>query len=259
MENAADALKMAAAILIFIIAIASSFSLFGTAKQTADSIIGMRDKQAYLEISSDEVGGILYTSSEDIADGEVSKVTTIGDRIVDVSDIISTIYRYSKENYGVTIIEKTGLKSGKVIARFDSSTEGIMNQWYNITENQLKEDIADTIKSNISTKYIDKDNIELDLETLYKIKISGNNNIKCGAPWYANDTQIKKRINCELEGRKYSYNNQVYEKNSLNNILKNANERIEVTNEIDESKYLDNKLLQQYEPPIVEIVYIIID
>ena len=49
MENVAEALKMAAAVLIFIIAIATSFSIFGTAKQTSDSIITMRDKQAYLE------------------------------------------------------------------------------------------------------------------------------------------------------------------------------------------------------------------
>ena len=62
MENAADALKLAAAILIFIIAIATSFSLFGTAKETADSIITMRDKQAYLEAAELD-NGILYTSS----------------------------------------------------------------------------------------------------------------------------------------------------------------------------------------------------
>ena len=65
MENAVNALKMAAAILIFIIAIATSFSLFGTAKQTADSIIGMRDKQAYLEAAEVD-NGILYTSSSAI-------------------------------------------------------------------------------------------------------------------------------------------------------------------------------------------------
>lgn len=64
MENAVDALKMAAAILIFIIAIGSSFSLFGTAKQTADSIILMRNKQAYLE--HEELEGTLYTSSKNI-------------------------------------------------------------------------------------------------------------------------------------------------------------------------------------------------
>ena len=105
MENAADALKMAAAILIFIIAIASSFSLFGLAKQTSDSIIAMRDKQSYLEAAELD-NGILYTSSSAIQTSsgtdEISSVsgfTIYGDRIVDISDVFSTIYRYSVEKY----------------------------------------------------------------------------------------------------------------------------------------------------------------
>ena len=119
MENAADALKMAAAILIFIIAIASAFSLFGIAKQTADSIIKMRDKQAYLEAA--ELESVLYTSSSAIAEGDkVSHMNTKGDRIVGVEDVISTIYRYNKEKYGVTIVKQS---DGTVIARYDTGTE----------------------------------------------------------------------------------------------------------------------------------------
>lgn len=132
MENAVDALKMAVAVLIFIIAIASSFSLFGTAKRTADSIIAMRDKQSYLEAAELD-GGILYTSSKIIEDDDTTNVkessidgvTTKGDRIVGVEDVISTIYRYSKEKYGVTIIEV----NGKVIARYDSNTDKMMTMW----------------------------------------------------------------------------------------------------------------------------------
>ena len=107
MENAASALKMAGAILIFIIALATAFSLFGTTKQTADSIITMRDRQAYLE-SAEVDNGILYTSSSAISGSEDESetkfgVTTNGDRIVSVDDVVSTIYRYNKEKYGVTI------------------------------------------------------------------------------------------------------------------------------------------------------------
>ena len=133
MENAADALKMAAAVLIFIIAIASSFSLFGTAKQTADSVIGMRDKQKYLDAA--ELDTVLYVSSdviskEDSKEGnsQVVGLTTKGDRIVGIDDVISTIYRYNKEKYGVTIVKA----NGEVIARFDSNTENVMSQYNNI-------------------------------------------------------------------------------------------------------------------------------
>ena len=132
MENAAEELKMSAAVLIFIIAIATSFSIFGTAKQTSDSIITMRDKQAYLE-SAEVDNGILYTSSTAIKSenvngvntnstaiksSNVNGVNTNGDRLVGKEDVYSTIYRYAKEKYGVTIMNT----SGKIYVRFDSNT-----------------------------------------------------------------------------------------------------------------------------------------
>ena len=133
MENAVDALKIAAAILIFIIAIASSFSLFGVAKHTADSIITMRDRQSYLEAAELD-GGILYTSATSIKgtneeltetekqeESSIGGVTKNGDRIVGMEDVISTIYRYSTEKYGVTIVDSDGV----VKARYDSNTEQI--------------------------------------------------------------------------------------------------------------------------------------
>lgn len=264
MENAADALKMAAAILIFIIAIASSFSLFGTAKQTADSIIGMRDKQAYLEAA--DLDTVLYTSSEKISKGEVSGFTSNGDRIVGLSDVISTIYRYAKEKYGVTIVKS----DGTVLARFDSATESVMTQWYNIIKNEetgkkaeeQKNDYIEKIKENIGNKYITS-TIKLNLESLYAIDVAGNIKINCGAPWYGNDVEIQKRINADISGDDYTYNGQTYHGKGLLELL-NEKKIIEVTNEIDRSKYLqdgDNStnLLQQYEMPTVEIVYIIME
>ena len=134
MENAVDALKMAAAALIFIIAIGTSFSIFGTAKQTADSIIGMRDKQAYLESASLD-NGILYTSSTAIQgdttglteeqieaqkkeESSIIGVTKNGDRVVKIDDVISTIYRYAIEAYAVTIIKE----DGQILARFSTAS-----------------------------------------------------------------------------------------------------------------------------------------
>lgn len=284
MENAADALKMAAAILIFIIAIASSFSLFGTAKQTADSIIGMRDKQAYLEAAEEEVGGILYTSSssikgENVKDNEgdsitteyVAGVTKNGDRVVEISDVISTIYRYSKEKYGVTIVKS----DGTVIARFDTSTETYI-QNYNTYGKEFFEKYKDIVRKNIKTDYCEEPKFTPTdkIEDLYKIKIEGNNNITYGIPWNVDDIEIQKKINADISGGIYEYNGQTYEGKNLLNELK-GKKIIEVTNEIDQSKYLkqtdenDNEikdeegnvlysnLLQQYEMPTVEIIYIV--
>lgn len=275
MENAADALKMAAAILVFIIAIGSSFSLFGTAKQTADSIITMRDKQAYLDAAELD-NGILYTSTESITSGNmggsIGGINDKGHRIVGIDDVISTILRYNKEKYGVTIIENK-----KVLVRFDSNTENVMRQWYNIvdnpeigkTENEIKADYISKIKSHISTDYCKYDesnpnSIDMNLEELYEI--TGHSTIHCGAPWYGNDEEIQKRITHDLAGTVYEHYGQKYTGKNLTEIFEQAKlhdkDIIEVTNEIDQSKYLkdgteETNLLQQYEMPTVEIVYII--
>ena len=277
MENAVDALKMAAAILVFVIAIASSFSLFDKARETADSIVTMRDKQAYLT-SAELDNGILYTSTEAITEGEEDVVaekigvTTNGDRIVSIEDIVSTITRYSTEKYGVNIINE-----GKLIARFDSWTE---SQIKAATADQLtlsyqffqkhSEDVLDRIK----TKYCPNPTIgnEDNILELYQLEESSSN-FKYGAPWYVSLKEIPKRIGADLNGTEYTddVTGQKYKGKGLLNIFKaalNANKYIvEVIIEKDNSTYLKDKdedgneietnLLQEYEMPTIEVVYII--
>lgn len=261
MENAADALKLAAAVLIFIVALGSSFSLFGTAKQTADSIIGMRDKQAYLE--SAELDSILYVSSDKISQNSgdattsvITGLTTKGDRIVGIDDVVATICRYNKEKYGVTLVNT----SGNVIARFDSNTENVMRQYYNI-ESGLEE-YVEKLETNTKTNYSSPKFKNGKLEELYNITVRGNNKIKYGAPWYGDDIEIQRRINVDITGSTYTYNGQTYRGKAILTKLKNASKIVEVTNEIDQSKYLEDSgnttnLLQQYQMPTVEIIYII--
>lgn len=261
MENAADALKMAAAILIFIIAIASSFSLFGTAKQTADSVIGMRDKQKYLEAA--ELDTVLYISSDTISkestqseNSQVVGLTTRGDRIVGVDDVISTIYRYNKEMYGVTIVKS----NGNVIARFDSNTENIMTQYNNIESGF--DTYSNELEKNTNTSYASPKFSSGKLQELYRIKVSGNSRIEYGAPWYGNDNQIQKRISADIDGTIYEFNGQTYQGKGIYDEIKNSPKIIEVVNEIDQSKYLNDgtketELLQQYKMPTVEVIYIV--
>jgi len=256
MENAIDALKMAAAILIFIIAIASSFSLFGTAKKTADSIISMKDKQAYLEAAELD-NGILYTSSEAISGGKISGITTNGDRIVGTEDVFSTIYRYAKEKYGVTIVE-----DGTVLVRFDSNTENFMSQYDSYQEIDVEKYIKE-LNKNTYNVYIGEELFKYtNKETNTLKEIFGDSN----AVWYANEAEIQKRINADISGSEYIFNEKTYEGKKLLNKLKDA-QIIEVINEIDQSKYLietneegeniETNLLQAYKMPTVEIIYII--
>lgn len=260
MENAVDALKTAVAVLIFIIAITVSFTMFAKAKVTADSIITSKDKQEYLE--SADLANILYTDSTSI---QSATMTQHGDRIVQVEDVISSIYRYNLEKYGVTIVNK----NGTVLARFDSNTENIMRQWYNIvdkdgkTADSIRNEFAEKIKNNIqinAKKYLNSgQEISLDktsLESLYKVDVTGNTSIKVGAPWYGNESEIIKRCNIDISGTsQYEYNKIKYTGKDIYNTL-NGKKIIEVINEIDNSKYVGDTLLQDYQLPTIEIVYI---
>lgn len=88
MDNAVDALKIAFAMLVFVMAITVSITAFDQAKATSDEVFYMADKTNFYE----------YTSDDKIPDG----------RIVSIETIIPTLYRYYKENFNVIILDKEG-------------------------------------------------------------------------------------------------------------------------------------------------------
>lgn len=272
MENAAQALKTAAAVLIFVIAITVSFTMFSKAKATADAIITSKDKQEYLEAAELD-NGILYTSSEAISkagdtetQSAISGMTTKGDRIVGIDDVISTIYRYYLEKYGVTIIKKS---NGEVIARFDSATESFVQSWTEemqgtdnngntLNAKELLEKYEEQIKNNISNTYI-SNQINIELKSIYQLDTSSRK--KFGAPWYGTESEIIKRINSDIAGANYIKNGQTYQGKGLKAQLENK-KIIEVVNEIDTSEYIKDgenttSLLKEYQLPTIEVVYII--
>lgn len=87
MENAADALKIAFVIFVFIAAIGITFTLISQAKSTADSVFYHSDETNFYEYSK----------------GNSEK-----NRIVSITEIIPNLYRYYKESIGVIIQLKNG-------------------------------------------------------------------------------------------------------------------------------------------------------
>ncbi len=81
MENAADALKIAFAIFVFVLAITITFSIISQAKSTADVVL----------YHTDETNFYGYSDSKK------------KNRVVSVSDVISTLYRYYNESISVTV------------------------------------------------------------------------------------------------------------------------------------------------------------
>ena len=106
MENAADALKMAGFLLIFIVALSISINAFGEARKTATAILDYSDREynyTYVEEGSTE-------------------------RTVGVETIIPSIYKAYKENYKI-IFETSLFNDGLYKKR---NAEGIMVPVYEI-------------------------------------------------------------------------------------------------------------------------------
>lgn len=83
MENAAEALKMAGAVMIFVLAISITILSFGQVRETADIILDYRDRETeYID------GGYYYEG-------------TGTERKVGLETVIPTLYRAYYENYKV--------------------------------------------------------------------------------------------------------------------------------------------------------------
>ena len=80
MENAVDALKMAGAVLLFVLAISVAIVSFGQARETADTILDYKDRETVY------IDGNLYYRA------------TGTERTVGLETIIPTIYRAYIEN-----------------------------------------------------------------------------------------------------------------------------------------------------------------
>lgn len=86
MENAADALKMAAAVLIFVLAISIAILTFNKVRQTADTILEYKDRET------------VYI------DGEYYYEASGTERSVNLETIIPSIFRAYLENYKIVFV-----------------------------------------------------------------------------------------------------------------------------------------------------------
>lgn len=83
MENATDALKMAGAVLLFVLAISIIILSFGQVRESADTIIDYRDRE------TSYIDGNFYYDGKDYS------------RIVGLETIIPSVYRAYWENYRI--------------------------------------------------------------------------------------------------------------------------------------------------------------
>lgn len=88
MENAAEALKMAFGVLVFVLALSISVNAFSEARQISQTIINYRDREY----------DTTYVDENSYTDASGNLITQ---RVVSAETIIPTIYRAYKENYKI--------------------------------------------------------------------------------------------------------------------------------------------------------------
>ena len=85
MENVADALKLAAFTLVFMLALSISINAFGSVRKTSEAILNYRDREY---------------------DYTYVKEANTTERIVSAETIIPSIYKAYKENYKIVFKTK---------------------------------------------------------------------------------------------------------------------------------------------------------
>lgn len=143
MENMADALKISFAILVFVVAIAITFSMMSKAKVTSDVVLYHADKTNFYN----------YEDSKE------------KNRKVGMSDIICTLYKSTEESIVVSIIGREGkpfnvVYNGAIISQL-SADEKLINEFIKCN------------KSNIEGLTYIEDFIEVPYSGEYKIADDG--------------------------------------------------------------------------------------
>ena len=94
MENAADALKMAIFVLLFVSAISISVFMLTKARTTSQMVLEENDDRKYYS----------YIEVDDTTNHYETE------RYVSINEILPTLYRYYKENYTVKFVNSNRIR-----------------------------------------------------------------------------------------------------------------------------------------------------
>lgn len=190
MENVTHALFLAFAMFALVLGLSYGIHLVGSMSSTADTLIKSTD-------ATSDYQTVSYDSSD------LNKKYT---RIVGVDTVISTLYRYSKENFSVEI--------------YTNSTNPKLHQVFDLTiENKL----AGNNTQDPEWKAYNN---------LYNTQKNGTEPIKCdlfNAPWIVNQEYIKQRVDMYIAGQKAYINGTLvdYEGKGLKDLISSGNNTFE--------------------------------
>lgn len=202
MEDAAKALEIAGAMLIFIICLTLAFMMIGQTRATADAVFLSTDKTNYQEYAK---------NSPDAS-------TT---RIVGLETIIPTMYRYNNESLRIVIIDR----SGKIVLVLDTGMEGQIINFPtkyllpSIIESQIKTRVGQISLPEKAILGIDDD------WALYKrylesyTSVLNSSKVSNAAPWAGDKANINKRVDSILAGTDVTINSSTLLKYSQINFI----------------------------------------
>lgn len=148
MENAADALKMAGAVLIFVLALSIIIFAFSQARQTSDTILTYRDRET-MYVESD----YYYTSNQ-------------SERVVSFETVIPSIFRAYLENYKIvfeglqTPIYQIKNGNGEWVDKYTLDLEQNLTNTYRNPSLGTNEKKAEFIKGILYHDYSSKTDFE---------------------------------------------------------------------------------------------------
>ena len=172
MDNAVQALTMAFAVIVFVIALTVSMMLIGQARDTSEVLLQYSDLTAFYD-------NIQLDSDEGVTETE---------RIVGLDTVIPTLYRYYKENFCVKIYDA----DDNLLQLFDVNIE-----------TNLRSAIVNT---NAGSSRTDQ---ELIKDEAYRRIYNDSDKAYClfGAPWLGSTETIKQRIDFFVNGDSGYINN----------------------------------------------------
>lgn len=168
MENAVDALKIAFAVFVLVMALSLAIYMFTQARETADIILQSSDITEFMD----------YTTLEDIQEG----TTTINsERIVGLETIIPTLYKYYKENY--TVVFQNA--NGSYMKLYDTQTNVRLWSGYGTED-------------GYTNRYYDDYDTEV-------CAFDVNDETRRHEPWTGSNQSYKENIDHFLQGGQYTY------------------------------------------------------
>lgn len=174
MENASDAIIMAGAMLIFVIAITVAMTVFSQARATIDTVVYASDETNYYEY--------LNTSRDN----------NVKNRIVGLETVIPTLYKYYKENYTVVFLKS----DGNPLHLYDTQTNAEL--W---SGNEYDNDGTVSKYAPIISKYYGSDSTERKKVCSFDV----DEETARHEPWTGSSIDYKNNLDAFLQGGVFYY------------------------------------------------------